>query len=89
MNLSSPDLATSLRSLLADLLGRELRIPPHEVDPARALTSYGLDSIAALTVSGELEERLGLELEPTLLWDCPTIDAIADHLAGHLAARAA
>ncbi|NUQ65793.1 MAG: acyltransferase domain-containing protein, partial [Pirellulales bacterium] len=42
---------------------------------------YGLQSRDALELSGELEIRLGRRLSPTLLYDCPTIESLASHVA--------
>lgn len=69
-----------LRSTLVSLLSRELKLPAAQVRTERPLTEYGLDSIAALTIAGELEEQFSVELPSTLLWDHPTIDEIAGHL---------
>lgn len=71
---------SSLQHLLKDLLARELRVDPQGLDADRPFTQYGLDSIAALGIVGELEDRLSVELNATLLWDCPTINALAAHL---------
>ncbi|MFH4233318.1 acyl carrier protein, partial [Acinetobacter baumannii] len=38
----------------------------------------------ALSVSGDLEDLTKLELEPTLLWDYPTINALAEYLVSEL-----
>jgi acyl carrier protein len=73
-----------LKQLLATLLARELRVDPASVQSDRPFTEYGLDSIAALTIAGDLEEELSVVLESTVLWDCPTIDALAGHLQGLL-----
>jgi acyl carrier protein len=71
---------TDLRAVLVTLLSREWRIAAESIDCDRPLTEYGLDSITALTISGELEELLDIELPSTLLWDCPTVNAIASYL---------
>ena len=64
------------RTILAEMIGRECRIAPEQVDFDKSFSEYGFDSFAALTVSGELEDRLGVELPTTLLWDCPTPAAL-------------
>ena len=74
---------TDLRAVLINMLSREWRVPPESIDCDRPLTEYGLDSITALTISGELEELLNTELPSTLLWDCPTVNAIAERLGGN------
>lgn len=78
---------TELRATLTELLARELRMPPAEVLGDLPLLQYGLDSISALTISGELEELLDIELDSTLLWDCPTLDHLASFLDDTLRAR--
>jgi acyl carrier protein len=75
---ANPHDVEGIRSTLIGMLEKELRIDA--VDPDKLLTQYGLDSISALTVAGELEDMLGVELPPTLLWDCPTVNQIADYL---------
>ena len=66
-----------LRSALAQLLG----IDPREIDPDESLVSYGLGSVQALTLMGELEEWTGRELSATLIWDYPTLNAITKYLS--------
>jgi hypothetical protein len=44
------------------------------------LTRYGLDSIDAVTIVGDLEDSLDLELPSTLFWDYPTIEKSAQYL---------
>lgn len=86
MSTNTPDLS-QLQSLLVKLLARELRLKPEEVEADKPFTQYGLDSIAALTIAGDLEEELSIELESTVLWDCPTVEALAQHLDGLLRER--
>lgn len=57
------------------------------IDPAVQLTEYGLDSVAALGLYGEIEEVFALELEPGAVYAFPTVDELAAHLAGRAAAR--
>lgn len=77
----------SLRSALVELLARELRLPVASIDTDKPLTQYGLDSMAAVAVSGDLEELLDTELPSTLLWDCPTIEHLAAFLDQQLQAK--
>jgi acyl carrier protein len=78
---------TSLRTTLTAMLARELRMPASEVQGDLPLLQYGLDSISALTISGDLEELFDIELNSTLLWDCPTLDHLALFLEDTLRAR--
>jgi acyl carrier protein len=49
-----------------------------------ALRDYGLDSVFALNLCADLEYEFGLFAQPTIAWDYPTIDAIAEHLTADL-----
>ena len=59
----------------------DLKITPAEVDLTQDLTSFGLDSIAAFTLTGDLAEWLDRDLRATLLWEFPSIQALAQHLS--------
>lgn len=61
-----------------------LRRAPETIDPTVPLAEYGMDSVAALSLCGDLEEEFGLEVEPTLLWDFPTVAGLVRHLAAVL-----
>src|SRR5262245_21266291 len=78
----------SLRSWLIDLLAREMQIDPAKIDTSRAFVRYGMDSMKAMAMVGDIEARLGLRLPPTLAWDYPDIDALSAHLAARMSAPA-
>jgi len=59
-----------------------VKINPAEIDVTGPFSSYGIGSVAAVGLTGELGERLGRRLSPTLAYDYPTIKALAHHLAG-------
>jgi len=58
-----------------------VEINPKEIDIAKPLEYYGMDSMQAMHLSGDLEEWMGRTLSPTVVWDYPTIDLLAKHLA--------
>ncbi len=59
-----------------------LEISEAEIDTRQSFANYGLDSAQAVSISGELEEWLGISLPPTLLYDYPTIESLAKYLVG-------
>lgn len=61
-----------------------LEVPAEELDSRQPISSYGLDSISAVTLSVELEEELDIELDTAVLWDRPTLDSLAEHLTESL-----
>ena len=68
---------------LIDKVAESLQIDPHEIDIDQEFSDYGLDSVEAINVSGELENYLGCRLSPTLLWDYQNIASLAEYLAMH------
>ncbi len=77
----SPD-AITIRSWLVSRLAERLKLSPESIDPRQSFVSYRLDSLAAVELSGELGEWLGRVVSPTLIYDYPSPDALACHLAG-------
>lgn len=69
-----------IRSWLLEKLAEVLKTDPGAIDTAAPLTRFGLDSMDAITLSGDLEDWLELRLPSTLLWDYPTIDGIVTYL---------
>jgi acyl carrier protein len=74
--LESPEVLSWLTLKFADWL----EVSPDELEAERPISSYGLDSISAVTLSVQLEEELGVELDTAVLWDRPTLESLAEHL---------
>lgn len=70
-----------IQKWLIEKVAQNIDILPDEVDVTSPFSYYGLDSVAATGLSGELEALLGRKLSPTLTWDYPTIELLATHLA--------
>ena len=78
---SGPPTSDAIQSWLVQKISARLHVPAEQIRPAEPFTSFGLSSMVALSLSGELEELVGLQLPPTLMWDYPTIDSLSHHLA--------
>jgi acyl carrier protein len=50
------------------------------MDPDAPLSKYGLQSIDAVILAMEIEEEVGIELPPTLLWEYNTVNECAAYL---------
>ena len=61
-------------------IAKELAMPASEVDAGRSLLEYSLSSLTATILVGDIEDWLSLRLPPSLAWDYPSIDAMADYL---------
>jgi len=68
-------------------LAQALECSPDEVADEEPFARCGLDSAVAVTLTGELAEWLQLDLDPTVFWEHAHPLALAEHLAGLLAAR--
>ncbi|PZO56288.1 MAG: acyl carrier protein [Phormidesmis priestleyi] len=78
--LTQPTPVSKIQSWLVDQLADVLSLDPTTIDVKQPLTRYGLDSIDAVTLVGDLEDWLDLELPSTLLWDYPSIEKAAAHM---------
>ncbi|WP_236952458.1 beta-ketoacyl reductase [Kibdelosporangium phytohabitans] len=76
-----PELLHQLRDQIRAAAADALKIPPEKLQDKQPLREQGIDSLLAVTVRQQLEQRLDIGLSQTLLWEQPTIAAIADHLA--------
>lgn len=70
-----------LLSKLCEYVGSLLNIPPDQVDVDKTFDRMGLDSSAILALTGDLEEWLGVNLDPSVGYDYPTMDLLAGHIA--------
>jgi acyl carrier protein len=82
LELSPTTMLGPLKSWLIAWLAAEQGVEAETINSGRSFLNYGLDSVQAMTLVGDLEAKLGRRLAPTLAWDYPTIDALAEHLAG-------
>ncbi|MEF9387808.1 acyl carrier protein [Ralstonia solanacearum species complex bacterium KE056] len=80
-DLATPDLdKTAIQRWLIAHVASILEAPEDSIDPALPFSHFGLDSVAAVGLSGDLETLMGRKLPATLTWDFPTIELLARHL---------
>ena len=66
-------LTTEVAAAVANVLGSAVR-------PTEPLMAAGLDSLGAVELKNALETHMGLELPSTLIFDYPSVDAIAEYV---------
>lgn len=66
---------------LADYVAKISYTSPATIDVERPFSHFELDSIATVEMTADIEDWLGVRLEPTLIWDYPTIARLATHLS--------
>jgi acyl carrier protein len=71
----------AIRRWLVDRVAFYLGEPSDRIDPGVSLAEHGLDSVYAFTLCGDIEDQLGLAVEPIVLWEADTIAALTVHLA--------
>ncbi|HMW00085.1 MAG TPA: beta-ketoacyl synthase N-terminal-like domain-containing protein, partial [Acidobacteriota bacterium] len=76
-----PGTVHTIARWLVEQVAQLAKIPATEVDVRQPFAFYGLSSIDAVNLAGDLEKVLGIPISPTLVWDYPTIDAVSNHLA--------
>ncbi|MES2355415.1 MAG: beta-ketoacyl synthase N-terminal-like domain-containing protein [Pseudomonadota bacterium] len=72
----------AISTWIRDAVARKKRLLPSQVAIDEPLTSFGLDSLELAALSGELASLLGQELDPTWVYDYPTIRLYAEKIAG-------
>jgi acyl carrier protein len=77
--------AARMQAWLTERVAYYVERHPGDIDAGEPLASYGLDSVYAFALCGDIEDEFKLNVEPTLVWDFGTIAALAARLAGELA----
>lgn len=73
-----------IQAWIVNYVAELLEVKPNKIDVTIPFDRYGLDSSAAVGLSGDLEDWLDEELDPTLLYDYPTIKSLSEHLVESL-----
>ncbi|HEY1615385.1 MAG TPA: acyl carrier protein [Rhizomicrobium sp.] len=74
----------SLRDWVRDYLAQLLRIAPGEISFERTLGDYGLDSVDAVLMAGEMEQHFGIEIDPASFIQYDTFEDMISALEGAL-----
>jgi acyl carrier protein len=78
---------SAIREWCASYLARTLDLPEQPIAPDVKFARLGLDSASGVYLLVELEEWLGVELTPDVIFEYPTIAELARYLAGRCAAE--
>jgi amino acid adenylation domain-containing protein/thioester reductase-like protein len=73
--------SATIQAWLVNRIASMLEMDASAIDPRQPFTYYGLGSIQAVSLTGDLEVFLNRKLSPTLAWDYPTIESLANFLA--------
>jgi acyl carrier protein len=59
-------------------------VAPESVALDKPLGTYGLDSVDAVLMAGELEEAFGIEIDPASFIECDSFEAVIVLLASDI-----
>lgn len=78
---NQPQTEEAVQLWLVSYFSELLLVESHEIDIQLPLNSYRLDSTEVLSLTGALEDWLGLRLSPKLVYEYSSIEKLAQHLA--------
>ncbi|HAC66265.1 MAG TPA: hypothetical protein DCF68_22700 [Cyanothece sp. UBA12306] len=81
MEIQTTQSTEKIQAWLVSYLAELLEIEPSEIDVSAAFDRYGLDSSTGISMMADLEEWLGQEIEPTIMFDFNTIESLARNLS--------
>ncbi len=70
------EISSWLSSKVAEYTSQPLSV----IDGNQPFANYGFDSVQAISLTGDIDTWLGMELDPTVAWDYPTINQLSDYL---------
>jgi 8-amino-7-oxononanoate synthase len=77
---TQPPTEETIRTWLVTNIANVVNMDPGKIDIHQTFDNYGLDSLQAVSLSGDLETWLSMEISPTVVWDYPTVELLAQHL---------
>lgn len=61
-------------------ISAELGIPLEEIDIDIEFINFGMDSVNAIFILQHIENFIGAEINPLIMWDYPTIATFSRHI---------
>ena len=72
---------------LTTQLASYLEVPTTTVNPMVPLAEMGVDSVHAISLVGDIEVQFDIDVDPTLIFDYPTLARIAEFISIAVAER--
>ena len=77
MNEAVPPLdADTVRQWIVNYISSVLEISADEVTASASFAALGMDSVEAVLMAGVMEEDFGIQIEPSMIFDDPSIDGL-------------
>ena len=65
---------------LTSQLASYLEVPANAVNPMLPLAEMGVDSVHAISLVGDVELHFDIDVDPTMIFDYPTLSGIAEFI---------
>jgi acyl carrier protein len=73
-----------VQTWMIDYLAKLLMLERARIDVTDTFESYGLDSAAMVGMTGDLSDWTGIEIDPVIAYDHPTIAALSSQVVALL-----
>jgi acyl carrier protein len=67
-------------SWLTSQLASYLEMPTSAISPMVPLAEMGVDSVHAISLVGDVEAHFDIDVDPTMIFDYPTLSHIAEYI---------
>ncbi|WP_068260586.1 AMP-binding protein [Rubripirellula obstinata] len=79
-----PSLQAATENWMTNWLVARAGIDPSEINLDKPFSDYGLDSMTAVEMSGEIEDWSGAELTPIVAWNYPTVSRLSEYIVDEI-----
>jgi acyl carrier protein len=76
-----PDNLSDVVTFLREQVMKRIGISDVDLDNDAPLAELGVTSLDAALITGELEEHFDMDIDPTTMFECRTIRAVAENVA--------
>lgn len=80
MNQVDENAEQNLADWITTFLEQKMDLPAGSFRTDKSFDAYGVDSIVAVELMGELSEKYGQEFSPTLMYKCSTAERLAAYI---------
>ena len=77
-SIAKSDIISRLMTIISEEAGLELT----DLEPGSHFADLGIDSLLSLTISGRLQEELGLDVPSSIFAYCHTVKELVEHIRG-------
>ena len=81
---ANSQLTTEIQDWFIAWLTERAHLNSGVLTPTTAFAELGIDSLTAVEISQELDQILGLQLPPMVIWSCPDPESLSEFLAEQL-----